>query len=153
MAVHGKSLKRFLPFYKSSSLVASSSTYNWLWTDKFFANNICCFAKYMLNLINQYTILWKSIERLSSYSRGYTSDENSPIAPLKRILKNVWSFCMFPLAQLNRSVNCLWKSVHWLKSYFCGYFSQKVSLVAPQAWNLKFFWICEFFSLSTWIDR
>ena len=30
MAVHGESLKRFLLFYKSSSVVASSSPYNWL---------------------------------------------------------------------------------------------------------------------------
>jgi hypothetical protein len=30
MAVHGKSLKRFLLFYKSSSVVASASPYNWL---------------------------------------------------------------------------------------------------------------------------
>jgi hypothetical protein len=30
MAVHNESLKRFLPFSESSSLVASSSPYNWL---------------------------------------------------------------------------------------------------------------------------
>jgi hypothetical protein len=35
MAVHGESLKRFLLFYKSSSLAASSSPYNWLYTEKF----------------------------------------------------------------------------------------------------------------------
>jgi hypothetical protein len=40
MAVHGESLKRFLPFYKSNSLVDSSSPYNWLQTEKFFANNL-----------------------------------------------------------------------------------------------------------------
>jgi hypothetical protein len=30
MAVHGESLKRFLLFYESSSVVASSRPYNWL---------------------------------------------------------------------------------------------------------------------------
>jgi hypothetical protein len=35
MAVQGESLKRFLPFYKFNSLVASSNPYNWLQTEKF----------------------------------------------------------------------------------------------------------------------
>jgi hypothetical protein len=34
MSVHGESLKRFLPFYKSRSLVASSSPYNLLYIEK-----------------------------------------------------------------------------------------------------------------------
>jgi hypothetical protein len=40
MAVHGEFLKRFLPFYKSSSRIDSSNIYYWLGTEKFSAINI-----------------------------------------------------------------------------------------------------------------
>jgi hypothetical protein len=71
------------------------------------------------------------------------SHENSLIVPLKRFLKILWSFCMFPLAELNRSVYCLWKSVHWLKSYFVGYFHKKYPLLFPlrEIWNFLNIWI------------
>jgi hypothetical protein len=101
----------------------------------------------MLNWIDQYTLLWKSIERLRSYSRRYFSHENCPIAPLKRIVKNFWSFLCFRLSSwIDRYIVCENRFIGGNVILGGGYLSQKVSLVAPLAWNLEFFSIFDFFS-------
>jgi hypothetical protein len=143
MVVHGESLKRLVPFYKSRSLRVLTTGFKL----RGFLPKKLLFAKSMLNWIDQYTILWKSTEQLRSYSRGYFSHETSPNAPSKRILTKIWNFCVFPLAERNRSVYCWWKSVQWLKSYFWGSFSQKYPLLPPYSVEFETFWLFDFILL------
>jgi hypothetical protein len=64
-SVHGESLKRFLSFYRSSSLKASSNPYNWLSSEKLFANSFF----YDRMFYRMYDPLWQLLmASLSIYS-------------------------------------------------------------------------------------
>ena len=99
----------------------------------------------MLNWIDQYTILWKSIERLKNNSRGHFSHENSPIAPWNEFWK-IFEVCTCVSACRAELIGILLVKIGWVvKKLFLGYLSQEVCLIALLAWNLEIHLIFNYF--------
>ena len=89
-----------------------------------------CFSFVPLIQLNRLVYyLWKSVQGLKIYWRGYFFG-NSPIAPLKWNSENFWCSHMFTLVELNWSVYCTWESVERVKSYSTGCFGLKSPLGA-----------------------
>ena len=89
-----------------------------------------CFSFVPLMELNRLVCyLWKSVQGLKIYWRGYFFG-NSPIAPLKWNSENFWCSHMFMLVELNWSVYCKWESVERVKSYSTVCFGLKSPLGA-----------------------
>jgi hypothetical protein len=128
MAVHGESLKRFLPFYKSNCLVASSSPYNWLQTEKFLALGFAVLRSlYELNKSDEVaTLRWK----LSSWNNRRQVGESG----------------------LNGICNCVVSHPSAEKCMFVVVFVCKFT-AATLEYNWKNFDVLVGFTLLNWIDQ
>ena len=165
MTLNGESLKRFLPFYKSNSLVASSSPYNWLKNEKFFAINICYFAdsinwKIVMRrqLFGGHMSIWNNRpnvceSRLNDCKaiEGAFFYENSTVAPLEWNLE----FLMFQFCSACRaeSIGILFVKIGWtVENLLLGvFFSWKFPGGSPR----MILWVFDFsvlFLLLRWIE-
>jgi hypothetical protein len=95
----------------------------------------------LLNWIDQYTICENQSNGWKVTQGGFFSRKFPGCSP-RMNFENFFSFQVFRLVELNRSVYCLWKSVHSLDSYFGGiFFTRKINGCSP---SVKFGFFCYF---------